>query len=119
MRFLVDRCAGGRLAEWLRHDGHDVLEAWALGPDPGDRVLLELAHSTNRVVITIDTDFGEWVYLHNAPHAGLLRLPDVPAEQRIAFVSEVITLHRQALEDRSVVTIRGGRIRISHPPILE
>ncbi|MCE2457864.1 MAG: DUF5615 family PIN-like protein [Dehalococcoidia bacterium] len=43
MRFLVDRCAGARLAEWLRINGHDVVEARELGPDPGDRALLELA----------------------------------------------------------------------------
>ena len=116
MRFLVDRCAGRRLAEWLRNDGHDVVEARTLGPDPGDKALLELAESADRVLITIDTDFGELIYLHDISHAGLVRLPDVPVEQRIALVAEVIERHRQALEDRAVVTIRGERIRISRPP---
>jgi len=37
MRFLVDRCAGHRLAEWLRSQGHAILESPELGPDPGDR----------------------------------------------------------------------------------
>ncbi len=116
MRFLVDRCAGRRLAEWLRNDGHDVLEAQTLGPDPGDRALLELANSEDRILVTIDTDFGELIYLHDVPHAGLVRLPDVPVEERLALAAEVINRHRQALEDRAVVTIRGGRVRISHPP---
>ena len=116
MRLLVDRCAGRRLADWLRNDGHDVLEARTIGRDPGDRALLELAESANRVLITLDTDFGELIYLHEVPHAGLVRLPDVPVEQRIALVAAVIEHHRQALEDRAIVTIRGGRIRISHPP---
>ena len=35
MRFLVDRCAGRRLAEWLGNNGHEVVEAQTLGPDPG------------------------------------------------------------------------------------
>ena len=116
MRFLVDRCAGRRLAEWLRNNGHDVIEARTLGADPGDKALLELAESTDRILITIDTDFGQLIYLRDISHAGLVRLPDVPAEQRIALVAEVIERHRQALEDRAVVTIRGERIRISHPP---
>ena len=107
-----------RLAEWLRNDGHDVLEALTLGPDPGDRSLLELAESENRILITIDTDFGELIYLHDVPHSGLVRLPDVPAEQRIALVSELIRRHFRALEDHAIVTIRGSRIRISHPPTL-
>lgn len=36
MEFLIDRCAGRRLAEWLSNLGHDVVEARILGPDPGD-----------------------------------------------------------------------------------
>ena len=43
MKFLVDRCAGRQLSTWLRHQGHDVLEARDLGEDPGDRALLEHA----------------------------------------------------------------------------
>lgn len=117
MKFLVDRCAGRRLAEWLRDDGHDVLEAQTLGPDPGDRGLLELAESENRVLITIDTDFGELIFVHDVSHSGLIRLPDVPAEQRVALVNEVIRRHQQALEERAIVTIRGSRIRVSHPPV--
>lgn len=116
MRFLVDRCAGGRLAEWLRSVGHDVLEARELGDDPGDRALLELAEADSRILLTIDTDFGELIYLYDVPHAGLIRLPDVPSQQRIALMMEIIEQHRWALEDRAIVTIRGGRIRISRYP---
>ena len=81
--------------------------------------MLELAESEGRILVTIDTDFGELIYLDEVPHAGLLRLPDVPAEQRVALLSEVILNHRQALEDRAVVTLRGERIRISYPPVLD
>ena len=115
MRFLVDRCAGRRLAEWLRAQGHDVLESQSLGPDPGDRVLLEIAVSQGRILITIDTDFGELIYRHDFPHAGLVRLPDVPAERRIALLAAVIDRHSSALENRAIVTIRGERMRISLP----
>ena len=113
MRFLVDRCAGARLAAWLRSDGHDVKEARDLGADPGDRALLELAESEDRVLVTIDTDFGELIYLHDIPHAGLVRLPDVPAPQRIGLMAELLDHHSEALEAHSIVTVRGGRIRIS------
>ena len=40
--------------------------------------------------MTIDTDYGELVCLHKIPHAGLARLPDVPAEQRIALFAELL-----------------------------
>ena len=55
----MDRCAGRRLADSLRRAGHDVLEARELGADPGDRALLELAEAEDRVLITIDADFGD------------------------------------------------------------
>jgi predicted nuclease of predicted toxin-antitoxin system len=58
MRFLVDRCAGRLLADWLERQGHDVVDAGLLGPDPGDRALLELAAAGDRVLVTIDKDFG-------------------------------------------------------------
>ena len=70
MRFIVDRYAGRRLAEWLRDGGHDVLDTRNLGPDPGDTALLERAASENRVLITVDKDFGELIHLHGTPHAG-------------------------------------------------
>ena len=78
--------------------------------------LFSLAEPAGRVLITINTDFGELIYLHDIPHAGLVRLPDVPAEQRIAMMSEVVERHGRTLENRAIVTIRGGRIRISEPP---
>ena len=84
MRFIVDRCAGRRLAEWLRDSGHDVLDTRNLGPDPGDAALLERAASENRVLITVDKDFGELIYLHrNAPHrpGAPAGRPDAPADR--------------------------------------
>lgn len=113
MKFLVDRCAGRRLAEWLREAGHDVLDAWELGPDPGDRALLLRAHAETRVLVTLDTDFGELVYFRDVPHAGLIRLPDVPADERIALMAGLIERHRGALEAKSVITVGGGRIRVA------
>ena len=68
------------------------------------------------ILVTIDTDFGKLVFVWEVPHAGLVRLPDVPAEQRIALMAELLKRHRQALEMQAIITIRGGRIRISQPP---
>ena len=66
---------------------------------------MELAEAEDRVLTTIDADFGELIYLHDVSHAGLIRLPDVPAEQRIQLMAEIITRHQQALETHSIVTI--------------
>ena len=115
MRFLIDRCAGHRLAVGLRQHGHDVVEATQLGPDPGDRSLLEQALREQRVLVTIDTDFGQLVFQEGLPHGGLLRLPDVPPDRRIQLTLDVVARHGEALESGAIVTVRGDRIRVSRP----
>ena len=114
MKFLVDRCAGPKLAQWLQSQAHDTLDASTLDPDPGDRALLERAVSDNRILITLDKDFGDLIYLHRQPHAGLIRLPDLRVPDRIALVQSIIINHSQALHNHSVITVTGGRIRISN-----
>ena len=115
MRFLIDRCAGRRLADWLRSQGHDVVESRERGRDPGDRKVLQWAAEEARVLVTMDKDFGEFVFVERAAHAGLFRRPDVPAERRIALMERVLADHGTELSAGAVVTVRGGRVRISWP----
>lgn len=68
MRFIVDRCAGKRIAEWLRERGHDGAVAWDEEPDPGDAELLARAAREDRVLVTMDKDFGEHVFVKGSPH---------------------------------------------------
>ena len=116
MKFLLDRCAGRRLAEWLQQNGHDVLECRTLGDDPGDEAILQLAADQDRILVTIDTDFGSLVFVAQAPHCGVVRLPDVPFHRRIQLMEQVLQRHEKDLEQKAIVTVRGGRIRISKPP---
>jgi predicted nuclease of predicted toxin-antitoxin system len=116
MRFLIDRCAGRLLADWLRTQGHDVVESRELGPDPGDRALLNRTAQETRILVTIDTDFGELIYLENLSHAGLVRLPDVPARERQLILQDLLTRYETELQNAAIMTVRGGRIRISKGP---
>ena len=63
MKFLIDRCAGRLLADWLRKQGHDVVESRELGP-----------------------------------------------------VQDLLTRYETELQDAAIITVRGGRIRISKGP---
>lgn len=77
MKFLIDRCAGRRLAQWLAGNGHDVVHVAELGADPGDAILLAKAVELRRIFVTIDADFGTLVFRDHAVHCGIIRLPDV------------------------------------------
>lgn len=93
-----------------------MVESRELGPDPGDRALLDWAAKEARILVTIDTDFGELIYLENLSHAGLIRLPDVPARERQFILQDLLTRHETELQSAAIITVRGGRIRISKGP---
>lgn len=113
MKFLVDRCAGRRLADWLQSQGHDVRPAWQYEPDPGDAELLRLAAEEGRILVTIDSDFATLVFVGGAVHAGIIRLPDVPAQSRIEAMAQILGRHSEVELGQAIVSVRGNRIRIS------
>lgn len=113
MRFLVDRCAGRRLTDWLRAAGHEAVYSVDLGRDPGDADLLSLATNQNRILVTLDTDFSRLVYVGGQTCPGMSRLPDVRSQRRIELVAEVLARYGTELGPNVIVTIRGGRIRVT------
>jgi predicted nuclease of predicted toxin-antitoxin system len=75
-----------------------------------------LGSQRDRILITIDTDFGELIYLENLSHAGLVRLPDVPMRERQLITQDLLTRYETELQEAAIITVRGGRIRISKGP---
>jgi predicted nuclease of predicted toxin-antitoxin system len=116
VRFLVDRCAGAKLARWLAEQGHDVVDCGEATTDPGDEAILRQAIAEDRILISIDQDFGQLLFAAQRPHPGLIRLPDCPAGERIRILADLLSRHSDALAQRAVVTVRGGRVRISRSP---
>ena len=56
-----------------------------------DEAVLELAATQNRLLITEDKDFGEWVFAHKQATAGIL-LIRYPSNLRSSMVEAVIDL---------------------------
>jgi predicted nuclease of predicted toxin-antitoxin system len=111
VKFLVDRCAGRKVATWLRQTGHDVAEV--VGPDPGDSELLARAVQEERVLITLDKHFLQLIFHRSSAHHGLIRLPDVPPAQRIDLLDRILSAHAAELQAGAVIAVRGERIRLS------
>ena len=80
--------------------------------------MLEWASREARILVTIDTDFGELIFLENLSHAGLVRLPDIPSRERQLVMQDLLTRYKSDLEDAAIITVSGGRIRISKGPKL-
>ena len=85
----------------------------AIGPRSLHAELLQRAHADSRILVTIDTDFGQLVYREGKEHSGLLRLRDVRAAERIQLIATPLEDHAAAIESGAVVTITGDRVRIS------
>jgi predicted nuclease of predicted toxin-antitoxin system len=59
----------------LRDESYDVVRASEVGQDRADdQLILEKAISENRVLITLDDHFGDWVILPLKRHSGVIRL---------------------------------------------
>jgi predicted nuclease of predicted toxin-antitoxin system len=93
-----------------------VREATEVAPDPGDQALLLWAVREQRIVVTIDSDFGLLVFHRNQPHTGIVRLPDVPASKRIVLMAQVIERYPQELAAAAILTVGTERVRISQAP---
>jgi predicted nuclease of predicted toxin-antitoxin system len=66
MRFLLDENLSSKIAQGLRDLGHDVLTIKESARGSQDYVILAIAQTTQRIVVTQDKDFGELAF-----HAGL------------------------------------------------
>ena len=59
----------------LRNEGHDVLRASEIGQSRADDwQILQKAIEDNRILVTLDEHFGDWVILPLSKHPGVIRL---------------------------------------------
>ncbi len=82
MKCLLDVCAGGRLGKWLRSLGYDVAEVRNANPSMTDEEVLAWAAREQRIVVTVDKDFGQLAAAEGRLCCVIIRLPDVPFAER-------------------------------------
>jgi predicted nuclease of predicted toxin-antitoxin system len=115
VKLLLDACVWGKAAKQLREAGHDVVWVGDWPEDPGDDAILSFAHAEERILVTIDKDFGEWAVLRDMPHHGILRIVNFSAHKHAEVCSAVLLAHGEALLAGALVTAEPGRLRIRLP----
>ena len=74
---------GVDVAEALRSEGHNVVRASETGNSRSDdQQILQRAISENRILITLDEHFGDWVVLPLKQHSGVVRLKVNPTTSK-------------------------------------
>jgi predicted nuclease of predicted toxin-antitoxin system len=121
VRVLLDEGLSPRLLEMLRAAGHDAVHVRDVGlrsaPDP---VVLARAVDDQRVLVTLDTDFGALVaHSHaTAPSLVLFRGQVTRrAERQAALLLANFDAVTDDLDAGAVVVIGDGRLRVRRLPI--
>ncbi len=112
MKVMLDTCVWGGALPGLRAAGHDVAWTGEWDEDPGDDEILAHAQAEERVLVTLDKDFGDMAVFRGLPHHGILRLVGFAARQQGAVCLDVLSRHGDELLAGAIVTAEPGRLRI-------
>ena len=84
MKFIADENLGIRVPEFLKNSGFDIVSVKEILRGKPDQDILSFANEQNRILITLDKDFGELVFKEKLIHSGvvLLRLKDESVENK-------------------------------------
>ncbi|NJN96967.1 MAG: DUF5615 family PIN-like protein [Anaerolineales bacterium] len=115
MRLLLDTCVWGGSCHELQAAGHDVLWTGDWPEDPGDEEILNFAFQEERILVTLDKDFGELAIVHGKPHFGIIRLVNFSARQQASVCLRVLALYGHDLQSGAIVTVDPNRLRIRPP----
>jgi len=112
---LLDTCVWGGALPELSGLGHDVVWCGHWEQDPGDRKILEAAHSQGRILVTLDKDFGELAILKGMPHAGVIRLTGFRASQMAGVIHHLLSSYLEELKEGAIISATPDRVRIRKP----
>jgi len=114
MRFLVDECAGPKVAQWLRAQGHEIFSVYDEARGMEDDDVIQKVRAENWILITNDKDFGEKVYRERRPHRGVIfmRLENERASNKIEVLRRLLEGYADRLADQFVV-VTDTRVRFA------
>ncbi|MFW6069301.1 MAG: DUF5615 family PIN-like protein [Chloroflexota bacterium] len=112
-RFLVDAGVGSLAERHLSQSGYDVKTVRDINPSMDDRDILQLAVKEQRIVVTMDKDFGEYVFRSGLDHRGvlLLRMEDANGQSKARVLARIVSEHEDMLAGHFTVYQRG-KLRI-------
>jgi predicted nuclease of predicted toxin-antitoxin system len=112
MKLLLDACVWPGMTAELTADGHDVIWIGNWPTAPADDEVLAFAAKENRVVVTLDKDFGELAVVFGHPHSGIIRIVDFQVSKHASVCLSAIKRYSKELAAGAIVTAEPGRLRI-------
>ena len=102
---MVDVGVGKKVEEFLLEKSYDAKAVRSLDQRMPDQEIIRLAALENRIVITMDKDFGELVYHSGMDHCGilLLRLEDASGSEKRQVIDKILTKHADNIKNNFCV----------------
>ena len=80
-----------------------------------DSEILKWAVKERRIIITTDKDFEAMVWKENRDHAGIIRLENLPREERLTLLSRTLKKYKDSIEEGAIIIATQQKVRIRRP----
>lgn len=121
MKFLIDESVSPLVAQELAAAGHDATHVHATGlTGSSDERILEHAVAENRVLVTLDTDFGALIAQSGTSVPSVILLRGEVTRRPVTQVELLLANLDQVTGDLAtgaVVVIGDDRVRVRRLPI--
>lgn len=110
---MVDESCDFTVVRALRAAGYDVVAVAESFPSTSDFDIIKAAFHSERVLLTEDKDFGDWVFAHGEQIAGvvLIRFPASLRKDIGEGLMDLVRVHGSQLQ-RAFTVLEPGRARI-------
>jgi predicted nuclease of predicted toxin-antitoxin system len=117
LKLYLDQMLRLDVAQALRGEGHDVMRASEVGQARADDYeILQITIAENRILVTLDEHFGDWVILPLSKHPGVIRLKVNPTTSRniINLLLPFLRLHSSEQFKNHLVILSPKRAKWVH-----
>ena len=114
MNLLADEGIDKPVVDALRQAGFDVQYVLESNPGADDELILSIANTQQRILLTQDKDFGELVYRLRTSHSGviLIRLAGLSPSLKAEIVRNMLLEHQTELQNAfTIIQPNAMRIR--------
>lgn len=113
-KLYLDQMFRIEVAQALREQGYDVLRASEIGHARADDYqILQKAITEDRILITLDEHFGDWVILPLSRHSGVIRIKVHPttSEKVLSLLLPFLQAHGQEQFNNYLVILSERRAK--------
>ena len=112
MKLLLDQGLPPLTAELLRGQGIDAVHVSEVGLSRAEDLrIIELAQTSNRIIITLDADYHASIALTSAPPPSVIwiRVVNLRSSEYVEIIMPILNEYKDMLINGVLITIRSDR----------